>query len=154
MAKQVKKNLPHETEIIIQLAVEGLIKGYSNSELVLNIKNSYEHIEVEVIEGCLRKALALIKDQTLTDIERIIPQHVELYEQIYQEYETLRYVPGKLKAMRAKERLLGLLKETNYVEIYNEVNVSVENEPEYDISKLSSDEQKRLNVLLKRVIRQ
>lgn len=152
MAK--KKSLPHKQELILQLAVEGLIKGYPSSELVVELKRAYPETNDEEAERLIRQALAFIKDRTLIEIDRIIPRHVEIYEQIFKEYADLRYVPGKLKAMRAKERLLGLLKETNYVEVHNEVNLTLEQEPQYDLSKLEQTEIKRLEELMERTVRQ
>lgn len=152
MAKE--KALPHLQVTITQLAVEGLIKGNPNSELLITIQRAYPDIQQEAIEIAIKDAMQMIRDSTLTDIDKIIPQHVEIYEQIYAECEKLRYVPGKLKAMRSKERLLGLLKETNYVEIHNELNIEIEREPEYDLSKLNPVEQGRFEALMKKVVRQ
>lgn len=153
MAKE-QKALPHTQETILQLAVEGLIKGYPSSELLTTIQLSVPDVPVDVIEKAIRDAIVVIRDSTLTDIDKIIPLHVETYEQIYREFEALRYVPGKLKALRAKERLLGLLKETNYVEIHNELNLEIEQEPEYDLNKLTLAERARLEELMKKIVRQ
>lgn len=145
-----KKHLPHKEEEVIQLAAEGLIKGYKASELSLEIKQKLPEENEELIEIGIRKAMTMIKEQTLIDIDKILPQHVELYEKIYKRFDELRYVPGKLKALRGKEKLIGLHKEANYVEVYNEVNIEITTDVQYDPSHLNVKEQKRLSDLMKK----
>lgn len=152
--KEEQKPLPHTKETILQLAIEGLLKGYPSSELSLELSKAAPDVLQDDIDKAIKEAIVVIRDTTLTDIDKIIPLHTEFYERIYREFEEMRYVPGKLKAMKAKERLLGLLKETNYVEIHNELNVEIEKEPEYDVNKLSPSEQGRLEALMKKVVRQ
>lgn len=152
MAKS--KILPHELELITQLAVEGLIKGYSNSELLSIIQQSYSHVPIEDVEKKIREATSLIKERTLTDIDKIIPQHIELYEKVYRECDNIRYVPGKIKAMRGKEKLIGLHREQNHIEVINEIDIEIEQgSSDYDLSKLNAQELKRLEELMKMVVR-
>lgn len=152
--KKEQETLPHTKETILQLAVEGLIKGYPASELSLELSKAVPDAPKDDIEKAIREAIVVIRDTTLTDIDKIIPLHVEIYERIYRECGDLRSPMGKVKAMKAKERLLGLLKETNYVEIHNELNVEIEQEPEYDLNKLTPSEQSRLEELMKKIVRQ
>lgn len=148
----MKKILPHEKELIEQFVVEGLIKGYSNDDLILLLKKDYPHLEEEEFRRGIRAANAIIKEEVLTDLDKVIPQHIEIYEKIYQEFDTLYYLPGKLKAMRQKERLVGLHKEQNTIEVINEVNIEVESGSDYDLNKLTIVEQKRLGELMKRIM--
>lgn len=148
----MKKPLPHEETLIRQFAIEGLIKGYANSELIALLVKDYPNVELSEIESLIRSAHLRISEATLVDLDKIIPLHIEIYERIYKEMDDLYYVPGKLKAMRQKEKIVGLHKETNKVDIYNEINVEVETDPVYDISKLDIEEQKKLNALIKRVM--
>lgn len=149
-----KKLLPHEVEKITQLAVEGLIKGYTSSQLSEEVSALYQSAPIEEVQLCIRRAIGVIKLQTLVDVDKIIPIHIGIYEQIYQWFDDMQYVPGKLKALRAKEKIVGLHRESNYVEVYNEVNAEIETDNGiYDISKLSDKEQKRLETLMKKIVK-
>lgn len=148
----MKKPLPHEEVKIQQFAIEALVKGYSNSELLTLLIKDYPHLALESIEKIIRSSHNRIKEATLLDLDKIIPVHIELYEKIYKEMDELYSMQGKLRAMRQKEKLVGLLRETNVVEIYNEVNVEIESEMEYDLSKLTNEEKKKLENLWKKVV--
>lgn len=150
-----KKVLPHDQEDIIQICIEGLVKGNSKEELIALITEDYryKYISLEDVELLIKRSVGVIKEQTLVDIDKIIPLHVELYEKIYQECDKIRFIPGKLKAMRGKEKIVGLHRESNYIEIHNTLNIEVETEAEYDLSKLTPTEQKTLAALSKRIER-
>lgn len=144
--------MPHKAAAITDFCIEGLIKGYSTDDLVQKVIEQYHVQDVDEIRTLIRKGLNRIKDETLVDIDRIIPQHVELYEWLYQQYDGLRSVTGKVKAMRAKEKLIGLHKENNYVDIYNEMNIEIEMEGGgYNLNALSQQEKDRLQVLLQKI---
>lgn len=145
--------LPHEREEVLHRVIELYVLGYSNTEVIGYLQPDFPDKKPEDFELVFRQAYNIIRDKTLVDIDKIIPQHVELYEKIYQQYEKLNYIPGKLKVMRRKEALVGLHKESNYVEINNEMNVVIEIEEQYDPTKLNTKEQKRLSELMKRVVR-
>jgi hypothetical protein len=151
-AKQV---LPHEAQQIEQFVIEGLIKGYASDELLELLKREYGKVKNtsdEYFNLSIKRGYAAIKEVVLTDLDKIIPQHIELYEKIYQEFGDLYYVPGKLKALRQKEAIVGLHKEQNFVEVHNEINVEIEQEPEYDIHKLTIEEQGRLEQLMTKAL--
>lgn len=143
--------LPHEIESMFEFAIEGLIKGYSQSDLALKLKENWMNAPSDEIDRSIRRAIKAIKEETLVDIEKIIPLHIEDYEQIYQEADRLRSIPLKVQAMRGKEKLVGLHREINSVEIHNEVNIEVDGDPQYDLSKLSEPEQKRLEELMQKI---
>lgn len=148
-----KKILPHDKERLEQFAIEGLVKGYASSELILLCQQEFPSLEQEDFESALRRAHITIKETTLTDIDKIIPYHIELYERIYKEFnDDLYFLPGKLRALRQKEALTGLHKEQNFVEIHNTLDIEIEKEAEYDLTKLDDKEQKRLGDLMKRAI--
>lgn len=147
------KILPHEEEQMFEFAIEGLVKGYSQTDLLSKLKESWMSAPEEALQKVIKRALKAIKEETLTDIEKIIPLHIEMYEEIYQLADEMRVVGLKVEAMRAKEKLVGLHRETNSIEIHNEVNVEIETEPQYDISKLTTQEQKRLEGLMKKIQR-
>lgn len=147
----MSKILPHKAEAIKQFAIEGIIKGYSNDTLIDLINADYGPVNIDECKLLIRQAHSIIKDETLIDIDKIIPQHIELYERLYRDFDNWRSIPGKLKAMRAKERLIGLHKESNYVDVYNEMNIEVETDSQYDLSRLTTQEQSKLNSLLKKI---
>jgi hypothetical protein len=144
--------LPHLAAQIEETAIEGLIKGYAQVELVNILTKDFPEVPQEEVEKVIRGALKRIRESTMTDLDKIIPQHIEIYEKVYAEFDELYYVPGKLKALKQKEKIVGLHKESNTIEIHNEVNIEVEKESGYDISKLTKEEQGRLGELMKRVL--
>lgn len=150
-----KKALPHDEEDIIRVCIEGLIKGYSKDELVDEVHKDYKYtyIPEEEIETLIRRAVNAIKETTLVDLDKIIPIHIERYEWVYKEFDKLRFVAGKIKAMKGKEKLVGMHRENTQVEIHNEVNIEIEGESLYDTSKLNADERKRLEGYMKKIER-
>jgi hypothetical protein len=151
MSTDVKEILPHEAESIHEFAIEGLIKGYSHIDLIDKIRENWMNASEEVVDKLIKRAVKTIREETLTDIDKIIPHHIEMYEIIYQEAEGLRNVSTKLRAMKAKERLVGLHRETNSIEIHNTINAEIEVDAQYDLSKLDKKEQKRLELLMKKI---
>lgn len=143
--------LPHEELTIFQFVIEGIVKGYSNNELIDILSKDYPNLEIYYFESVIRKAHTKIRESTLTDIDKVIPAHISIYEQIYKELDELYAIPAKMKALRFKEALIGIHKETNNVEIYNEINLTVQVDPNYDLTKLNPDQQKKLQDYLKRV---
>lgn len=148
----MKKALPHDKEKMEQFAVEKFIQGFSHSELSQLIREEFGKVTDVQVTAALSAATKNIRKNTLLDLDKIIPQHVELYEQIYKELDELYCMQGKLKALRQKEKLLGLLKENSTIDIYNEVNIEIEQETPYDLGKLDSRETKRLQTYLTKVL--
>jgi hypothetical protein len=143
--------LPHDQILIREFAIEGIVKGYSNDELIELIVKDYKKYSIEAVQSLVRGAMFRIREAALIDIDKIIPIHIALYEKIYKEMDELYFVPGKLRALRQKEAIVGLHKEQNTVDVYNEVNVEMEQDPQYNINKLDKKEQKRLDELLKKI---
>ena len=148
----MKKPLPHEETQIRQFAIEGIIKGYSHSELLEIIQKDYPDVEASFIETYIRGGIIKIRELTLVDLDKIIPIHIEIYEKIYKEFDELYSMQGKLRAMRQKEMLVGMHKEINTTEIHNEIDLEIETDPTYDMSRLSQEDQVKLEGLLKRVL--
>lgn len=82
--------------------------------------------------------------------EHIIPTHLDIYEEVFRYFDGVDFIPGKLKAMRFKEKLMGLHKEDRTVEINNKQTTIIEKQVSYDTNKLNQKEQSRLNELLKK----
>lgn len=85
---------------------------------------------------------------TAQQADLIIPSHIMIYEQIYKYFESVGYTPGKMKAMKLKEKLLGLHKVDHTIEVNNKRTTIIERDAVYDVSKLESKEQDRLDYLL------
>lgn len=85
---------------------------------------------------------------TAQQADLIIPSHIMIYEQIYKYFESVNYTPGKMKALKLKEKLLGLHKVDNTIEINNKRTTIIERDAVYDVSKLEPKEQNRLDYLL------
>jgi hypothetical protein len=147
----VAKILPHIAEAVQQGSIEGLIKGYDKIELLNMLVKSYPEVTPDEIETFIRKANNIIKETTLTEVDKIIPMHVELYEKIYAEFDDLYYIPGKLAALRGKEKLLSMHSESTTLEVHNEMNIEIETADKYDLGKLTEQEQSRLEQLMKKI---
>src|ERR1700744_765993 len=104
MSEDKREGLPHEKAGVVEVAIEAIVKGYSTASIAFFLKQDFPELEEQTIETSIRQAIGFIRDRTLVDIDKIIPQHVEMYEKLYQEFHKLRHVPGKLKALKAKER--------------------------------------------------
>lgn len=127
----------------VHFAIEQILNGVSHSELVQLIC-AKDSVSEPVAAKIIITARKIISEDTLVEIEHIIDQHTEYYEQIFKYFDEVNFVPGKLKALKQKEKLLALHKEENVIEINNEVNVDIEQESQYDVNKLTGEEKKKL----------
>jgi len=130
--------------------IELLLKGLSHSDIVLKLMSEFS-FTAEAIDSAYATARKRLHESTLSELDQIIHTHTALYEKIYQYFDELDYLPGKLKAMKQKEALLGLHKEENIVEVNNTLNVEIEKEPDYDIEKLTIEEQGQLAKYLAKI---
>lgn len=129
-----------------------IIDGYSRSEIVAKIKRDYPKRNEGGISKDYETARAAISQKVALDAEDVIRLHVKWYEDLWRKFDILEYVPGKNAASRQKEKVLGLLKEDNVLKIENDIKVRVGKGVEYDTSKLTLEEKKRLERYLKIVV--
>lgn len=96
----------------------------------------------------LAEVKEIIGETTAMNNENIIAIHTDLYEDIYQRFVQLDFTKGALMTLERKEKLLNLYQEDQSEVVINNQNNIVVNESNYDVSKLSSQQQERLTYLL------
>lgn len=84
------------------------------------------------------------------DPVQIIRQHIEWYEQIYDYFHSINHAAGKNKALQAKERLLGILKEGNRVTLKKSETVvnRTYDDVQYDFNRLTPEEKADYDLLI------
>lgn len=143
------KMIPMITKEQITEAVTHIIAGKPHSEIVKLLMEKYGTDHEETTKA-VSEAKQKIQQNTLVDIDKIIPSHVNLYEKIFVEFQELGSLPGKLATMRQKEKILGLHREDTVIEINNELNLEIGDEV-YNRAQLTSTESDRLDQLFKKV---
>lgn len=155
--KRESENLP----IIKRLEVEQLIKEMIlNAEPKTRIKevvSSLYKVEESEFNTCYTIAtnelkLSLVESKHVKDV---INLHVIEYENIYNYFNNINYLSGKLRVLRAKETLLGYHKENNTLEFNqnNTVVVEQQDSSDYNLDKLSESEKRRFEELMNKVKR-
>jgi hypothetical protein len=127
--------------------IEYLLSGYTFSDIVKVYKE-----EQEFEEGYTANRIALcqqqIRESAKVDSQLLIDLHIQFYEEAWQYFNEHDNQYGKNASLKAKEKLLGLHKETNSIEINNRTNVEIETEEQYDLTKLTAQEQTLLQSLI------
>lgn len=145
MAKEYKSAV--ELRTLDTEIIEYLLTGYTFSKIVKLYKK-----EQGFDEGYTGNRIVLcqqqIREAANVDSQLLIDLHIQFYEEAWQFFHEHDNQFGKNAAMRAKEKLLGLHKENNTVEINNRTNVELETEEKYDLTKLSTQEQQVLESLI------
>lgn len=132
--------------------IEYIILGYSQSEIFGKIKLHYSKLKTSTITSCYNRCKKIISDRVSTDVMEVVDLHVKWYEQLYRKFDSLDCLSGKNIALKQKEKILGLLKEDKVIRIENNLNLTINGDPEYDVNKLTPFEQKRLQGYLKLVV--
>lgn len=153
MAKTTKeKNLNRLQQVNLEYDVCGyIIQGLSRTEILEKIQSAYPNLTVHNADNVYYNAKEAIVNRVATEVEKVVDLHVRWYETIWRGFDELDMVPGKLAALRQKEKILGLMKEENVVKINNEFNIHIKSKPSYDLNKLSPEEQVRMEKYLKLV---
>lgn len=133
---------------IVTEVTEAILRGDSVREIEVAYAKAYGFTEEyvrTVLIPCTRREIAKTTGQ---QAQHIVPMHIELYEQIYKFFDEHNQASGKLKAMLYKEKLMGLHKTNNTIEINNKKTTIIEKNFTYDTNKLSNQEKERLSELL------
>ena len=123
-----------------------LISGSARSTIVekcmvdFNIKRSQALL-------ILKEVLDTVTLFTLSNIDDIVPIHVKRYEDIYSAAEDLGFDKLALKALKAKEQLIGLANDSVEVVINQENFIE---EYTFDDIVLSKDESSEFNKIMKK----
>jgi hypothetical protein len=132
--------------IIVWLCDEEMKKPQVKA-LLAQYRPSITDDESEALIDQAFENLATIHNEQYSPQE-VIKDHVAKYERIYDFFNSIGHASGTNKAMQAKERLLGLLKENNMLSLTRKETVINMDQPEYDTSQLTPSEQVRFKELL------
>jgi hypothetical protein len=132
--------------IIVWLCDQELKKPQIKA-LLAQYRPSIADDESEALIDQAFENLATIHNEQYSPQE-VINDHVAKYEQIFDFFNSIGHASGSNKAMQAKERLLGLLKENNMLSLTKRETVINIDQPEYDTNQLTPVEQDRFKELL------
>lgn len=130
---------------------EYIIEGFSRTEIINKVLAAYPNLKEHNVVAIYEKAKLSIVDRVSTDIEKVVDLHIKWYEQIWRYFEWIDNVAGKRNALKQKEKILGLLKEDNIININNEINLNLTKSVKYDLNKLTPEERERFEGYLKLV---
>lgn len=122
-----------------------VLEGLPRSEVLNRIASLNSDLTEKDIQEIYAKTVIFFEKNIvdLVDLPEIVDLHVAEYEKIYNHFVTKDNLYGRRKCMSQKEKLLGFFKDESVVEFNQINNTLIEREEEYDISKLSTEEQKQ-----------
>jgi len=133
---------------VVSEVLEKILVGESYRDIEKYLSDKYDLPDTYSFNGLFFSAKNQAAKITAQQADLIIPSHIMIYEQIYKYFEGVGYTAGKMKALKLKEKLLGLHKVDHTIEINNKRTTIIERDAVYDISKLEKNEQSRLDYLL------
>lgn len=95
----------------------------------------------------IRYAILRMEEIGKQEAAVVVANHMEIYEQIYDYFHSIGKIDGMNKAMRQKEKLAGIFKDKKLV-INHKKNTVIERTVEYDMSRLTPDEEKLFKELI------
>lgn len=144
-----------ETFELLQDVKEMILQGFSRSEVLSELNEQFPDVEYSKLNYLYNRGLTFYKHNALEreDLLDLIHLHIFEYEQIYKYFCEVDFLPGKKKALRMKETLLGVHKTEQVIEVNQNNTTIVDTQNEYDFEKLDKDEKVKLNEFLKRISR-
>lgn len=146
-ARKVPQNVRLE---ITRDIISWQLKGWSFKEISLSVKDKLQSFNVtdDLCNRLVLEANQLMRKENSLDIIHCVDTHTIIYEEIYRWFCEYGDIAGSNRAMALKEKMLGLHKEDRSVVFNNKVKIKEKVEKVYDIDKLNTAEQRRLNELL------
>lgn len=146
---KIEVNITNE----IEFCVEKILTGTSRSEILSELKLYRDVSKASIRNKIYSKAVEYFQNRVTDEIDLslIISQHVQLYETIYTLCYGMEFGKGTLKALRQKEKLLGI--RSNIVGDYYIQKGEEKNQKtiEYDLNLLTEEKKNRLEQLLSKV---
>jgi hypothetical protein len=99
----------------------------------------------------LHGARKIIKDRKNFEVNNLVSLHISRYELIYGKLYDIKAHSVAMSALKHKERLLGFHRQGFYMRVNQGEIQQIQNQyisNDYDLSKLSSEKENRLNALL------
>jgi hypothetical protein len=137
-----------QKEELITTIIEWILNGVPKWKVKENI---LLHAPVELNDNdateLIRFAIARMEEISKQDAQVVINTHIELYEEIYKYFIKVGFVQGANKALKAKEKLSGLIKDKKEWVINQKKKTIVNKVVEYDTSRLNPEQKKLLEEL-------
>lgn len=141
---------PLQKQILCQKVVEQLIEGVPRRDILKVIEKEMPvKLSKTGMQNIYQLGQTWLELNVELEAEKIIDNHVQIYEKIYNYFQKIGYNKGVLKALFGKERMLGLYKEVK-VDVNKKTTVEFTQDVNYDTSKLSAEENTEFQLLLKK----
>ena len=128
---------------------EWIIGGFSRTkayEMIRKYSPDEDYTNAEC--SCLyNEAKKIICDTPEIDIGQLISVHIGVYEQIFNYFKSIGKLDSMNKALRNKERLIGLANSGNKIIINQKTTIDLSKNVQYDENRLSPSEKIELNGL-------
>lgn len=143
---------PDQSALISKVA-DLLLSGYSKTEIRTLLKfNAPLNILSNVdFDALIEDGKKYLEETVSTDSKQIVTIHIGLYEEIYKYYKSIGHTEGANKAMRAKERLMGMIGK-NKVVINKKTDITIHRKIEYDLTRLTPAQKKRYQELYNKIL--
>jgi hypothetical protein len=129
------------------------IKGYSYWDIIKDTSNKY-NLTLSSVSLYYQKLLNFIKEKSGGLIEETITEHSDRYEQLYKWFKENGYDRIAIKALQAREKLLGVNEDENSnLLILNHLSEKGLGFKKYDYEQLSENERNRLIGLIKKTLK-
>ncbi len=150
LKKYTDKLNPFQNLEITNAVIEMLLKGTKRSEILVMIDeiSPVKLTDSEIIQ-IYESGIKFLEKNVEMDILKVAKLHVINYEEMYKYFDSIGNVEGKNKCMKAKERLLGIHKNSS-LKISKRSNITITAPSEYDATKLSPEDRKRFNQLIEK----
>lgn len=137
-----------EKHEVYNMVIERLMLGVPRAEIIPIIHSMVtEKISEDKAIRLYMEAKEVLENEIIDDAPHIMDVHIGWYEKLYQRFMDLDFQPGMNKCMKLKEKLIGLHRTDTSIVVNNKNVVNIVKNVQYDISKLSSEQQQRLQLL-------
>jgi hypothetical protein len=139
-------------EIILWICDEGKSKAQIKNLVLDTLAGLSDEDALDLIDEAFRKIAEI--HYTGNNAQVIIESHIAMYEKIYLFFQSIDHAIGMLKAMKGKERLLGLHNDSNKLTLKkSETTINHATSSDlYDLTKLTNGEKYELEQLLEKAI--
>jgi len=128
-----------------------MLNGKEPSEIRHYLCTKYKHTP-NTANFYMKEARAVIKDRKNLEVNDLISLHISRYEKIYEKLYELNASSMAMRALKAKEKLMGFHKEGFHMRVNKGelTTISLQTvDSEYDVLKLPEEKRLRLDQLLK-----
>ena len=125
----MNSGITEQQEQLIDDIQEWIISGVSRGDVRKKLMDD-QKINQQDADLLIEESMTRIAENVLQDPKVVIADHIKKYEEIFAYFKKVGYVQGMNKALKAKEKLLGILKNQNKLVVNNSKNIVVEKKVE------------------------